>query len=400
MGYTKRKFTQFITGYFRSSFLKIASNTNMSNKFLMHLKKHSLGYFSSLIMLIFGCLLFYIPGWFVNKSINPINYNGNGQLGDLISGTTMPFIAFAGIILTFIAFYIQYLANVKLKKDIDIGRIETKYYEMLKIHNENLKGIKVSENFIGRIAFEKLFFEYKYIFFVVAFEYLKMKEENNINEFSKSEIGNIAYKLFFHGIKMESNSVINYLFSEKDKGLVDIVIPYLDRKRGEFIKHKNPPNEQSFSDSKDCFDELFVYTFEYIPFNGYSAQLSQYYRHLFQTVKYIDKQDDLIIEFKDKYKYIMTIRAQLSNYEQLMLYYNSLSVFGWPWNKEENDFIQNYRLIRNIPLPLATFGVDPQKMYKDKIDKSGEVLERFFEWETVKDFNANVIEERIAANTI
>jgi AAA+ ATPase superfamily predicted ATPase len=93
----------------------------------------------------------------------------------------------------------------------------------------------------------------------------------------------------------------------------------------------------------------------YVPFDGHQSWLGHYYRHLFQTVKYIDQQPDDII--KNKYDYVKNLRAQLSTYEQLLLYYNALSRMGRPWITE--DYMRRYCIVKNMPLPLANFGPDP-----------------------------------------
>ena len=59
------------------------------------------------------------------------------------------------------------------------------------------------------------------------------------------------------------------------------------------------------------------------------------------------------------------IRAQLTSYEQLMLYYGSLSPFGKGWNTQK--YLSKYRLIKNMPLPLANFGVLPEELYASEI---------------------------------
>ena len=82
------------------------------------------------IILIFGVILIFFPIIFTTWRLIPLEFGNNGELGDMISGTTMPFISFAGIILTFYAFWIQYKANIELRRDIEVERFENKYYEL------------------------------------------------------------------------------------------------------------------------------------------------------------------------------------------------------------------------------------------------------------------------------
>ena len=63
-------------------------------------------------------------------------------------------------------------------------------------------------------------------------------------------------------------------------------------------------------------------------------------------------------------KYLKLLRAQLSNHEQLLLYYNSLTNFGKGWI--DNEYFTTYEMIKNIPLKLADFGLKPKEYLKDK----------------------------------
>jgi hypothetical protein len=57
------------------------------------------------------------------------------------------------------------------------------------------------------------------------------------------------------------------------------------------------------------------------------------------------------------------------------LYYNSLSKFGSGWI--ENKFFSNYKMIKNIPLDFADFGISP----KDLLGNTNDFGELIFEWD-------------------
>lgn len=70
-----------------------------------------------------------------------------------------------------------------------------------------------------------------------------------------------------------------------------------------------------------------------------------YFRHLYRIFKYIN--DSKLIDVNDKYEYASIVRAQLSEYELLMLFYNALNV------KEDGIYkfkslIETYALLNNI----------------------------------------------------
>ncbi|MHA1881305.1 MAG: putative phage abortive infection protein [Candidatus Heimdallarchaeota archaeon] len=97
----------------------------------------------------------------------------------------------------------------------------------------------------------------------------------------------------------------------------------------------------------------------YLKYDGYQNILGHYFRHLFQTVKFINKQNEL--SYFDKYNYIKILRAQLSTFEQVLFFYNSLSTFGLPWEKsnkilkDDDRLISKYNLVKNITFKLNNF---------------------------------------------
>lgn len=127
-------------------------------------------------------------------------------------------------------------------------------------------------------------------------------------------------------------------------------------------------------------DEIkeLTYTARYKPFAGHISNLSHYYRHLFQSIKFVD--EIKYIDQGEKEKYIKDLRAQLSSHEQLLLYYNSISKFGRDWNDPNNNLIAKYKLIKNIPLPLAGFGVKPEQKFAEDITAMRSKGEEFFQW--------------------
>lgn len=125
-----------------------------------------------------------------------------------------------------------------------------------------------------------------------------------------------------------------------------------------------------------------------------SSELGHYFRHIFQTIKFIDEFDDNLLNIQSKYSYAKNLRAQLSNYEQILLYFNTISPFGTPWLEIKNDdilssYLIKYKMIKNIPLPLITFGIRPEakfekeiKLIREKAITSGKI-EELFEWHEI-----------------
>ena len=79
---------------------------------------------------------------------------------------------------------------------------------------------------------------------------------------------------------------------------------------------------------------------------GYHVHLGHYYRHLFHTVKYVTSRT--FLDYDAKLNYLRILRAQLSNYEQVMLFYNWLSDYGDQWENDANQFFNRYKMIHNL----------------------------------------------------
>jgi len=78
---------------------------------------------TSLVIIAFGFIIFsfFAPSIFTNVSESErLDFTDKGAIGDTIGGIMNPFVALAGILLTFLAFYMQIKANqvqIKLFKD-------------------------------------------------------------------------------------------------------------------------------------------------------------------------------------------------------------------------------------------------------------------------------------------
>jgi len=87
-------------------------------------------------------------------------------------------------------------------------------------------------------------------------------------------------------------------------------------------------------------------------FGGHQYHLGHYFRHFYQSVKYIDSQPCWLLSEIEKYEFVKTLRAQLSNYEQALLFINSLTQLGRKWeyeNTSRRELISKYNLIKNLP---------------------------------------------------
>jgi len=97
--------------------------------------------------------------------------------------------------------------------------------------------------------------------------------------------------------------------------------------------------KDSSYDGKIGIERLVAIYFYY--FHLYHSSLGHYFRNLFHIVKYIDNSK---LHKKEKINFIKMLRAQLSNYEILLLAYNGLSEYGEGFK----PLIEQYELLKNL----------------------------------------------------
>lgn len=338
------------------------------------------------VILLLGAISIIIIPWVLTREFwSVVDYENTGAIGDTINGIAGPFIALLAAILTFLAFYIQYKANIQqkqqfstsLQKEIDerraqemtwrVDRFENRFYELLKLHRANLDEMNIADRVKGRKCFIRLFNELKYTYSIVVDQY----NASSINEkklYRKHKLNKLkfSYTIFFYGIGVNSEKQFVSGFNDAELKLYEYCKTVMDNYQKDYIEAKKKyPDKRYYTFDLPLMAPADERTkiFFYKPFDGHSDLLGHYYRHLYQSVSYIINQDNSFLDFNTKYSYVKTLRAQLSNHEQLMLYYNSAAWFNDEWK----EFFTDYRLIKNLPLGLADFDLKPEEKYKDDI---------------------------------
>jgi len=344
---------------------------------------------TGVFLLISSIFLFFVGPEFIQSRLYEFESNERGPAGDAFNGILGPVIAWIAAILTFAAFYIQYEANQQQRKKLEeqsvevaTDRFENKYFELIRLHRANVDEMNIQDLIKQRKVFIPMFYEFRYIYYL-AEKYYKEFEKQVIEDNDKIELINIAYLLFFFGVGYNSDKTHTELFEKYlQKQFYLKLVEELKKTKSNYKQwHQKTGDDGKIKISSSEFGEI-VFKVKYKPFNGHSEKLGHYFRHLFQAVKFIDEQTGKYFTPDVKYKYVKTLRAQLSNFEQLLLYYNHLSVIGHPWKK----FLKDYHLIKNIPLPYADFGVAPQDFFKNEIEevKKRKDGKEFFEWFEIK----------------
>jgi hypothetical protein len=272
-----------------------------------------------------------------------------------------------------------------------------------------------------------MFYELRFVY-NVAITLYETNDKFNEQTLSESEIFNIAYIAFFNGANPDTVHTLNMLFkkSEDQKDFFNELILLLIRIRNEYrllLRKKTFPFPEmdhlqemelysvknselvehhgtlvfAYTRSNDNFSVLtmnskasnrkIVFWLFKDPFTGHTNELGHYFRHLFQTVQYLNNeifaqkdksnskkrsliQDDTHKDLEQlpavQYNYLRMLRAQLSDFESLLLYYHSYSCYGNEWRDEKKGrLLEKFNILKKMRLTSADFYIQAENILKD-----------------------------------
>lgn len=381
------------------------------------------------IIIIIG---FWMPFFLTRKAfIKEFDFTATGAIGDTFGGILNPFVALAAVIVTGLAFYMQYQANKQLQDQFKLQQFESQFYEMLKLHKENvnemeIEGYEIKDRLSDDLAsdcyseesFRKSIDESKgrhnlkkplidqdlnkkqvkgrKIFYLMSkeissvYQIIKKHYYNycpqefssgndglELNEHSKYLLFYFAYDVFFSGKEqlekdIKFKRVRKFINDESNNDqfhkdiLKDLEVLRTCHKMGvRYLKKFN---------SKNGIKKSLHIDFSYKPFGGHQIRLAHYYRHMFALVKFVVNQPNEFLSYEDKRNYLKIFRAQLSNHEVVMLYYNWLGGYGEDWevpkhlkkiNDEGNRFFTVYRIIHNLNANLVLDEFNPEELFSN-----------------------------------
>jgi hypothetical protein len=338
------------------------------------------------------------------------DYSNLGSSGDYIGGLLNPLIAVFAVFAAGFAFYAQYDANKLVQEQFTLQQFESQFYEMLHLHRENLnemiiegysfeyidddkskEGVhnsKKEKNTSGKKVFVTMLKEFEAVYFIcqkIFFSHYKSQPEKisllESNVGSQLIFAN-AYNCFFNGTSLYEKKIKKHLKDDStellSEDLIDKLIKELKRKREGHTKGIKKITGygliKNLKTNKKIKNELML-SFNFKPFTGHQAILAHYYRHLYQTVKFVVKQNESIVSYESKRDYLRILRSMLSNHEQILLYYNWIAGFGEGWEekkienrktKKGNFFLTDYRMIHNIPDEMILDDFKLNKIFTDE----------------------------------
>lgn len=298
-----------------------------------------------------------------------------GPVGDFIGGSTIPFFNLASVSLLVATLLIQRRELKETQKEYKITndtmkkqQFESTFFNMINLHHNILKEIKLNDN-VGREVIKNLYNELRVIYCTEVFTKYRAEIVNDLVNGEIDKLNNITEILYFNNIYnsfMEDNA--NAILSGYDK-YDTYSISNWNEFRDSVKKGENEEWEKSNQYYKKNFDrniknnlgecrlqllellnvkalssndnellkEYNVSFFESplynLKFDAYEILykkhenlIGHYYRHLYRIVKLIQStsfgHEHEMDNEEEKRKYRGILRAQLSSFELLMIFYN------------------------------------------------------------------------------
>lgn len=266
-------------------------------------------------------LLFLFKTGKLNPSA-PIDTEIFDNYGSLIGG-------FVGALFSLTSILLLIHTIQEQKTDTQRQKVESRFFELLKIHLENRKEIQAGDR-SGKYAIQRMVREAR-----ICIDTARRLNADMQIGYDDLKIINFGYLAFYFGSAITSaKTTKSFRFYTND-----YATDFVDA----FIKWS--------TDERQAIKEERGFTYNL--FSGHQIRLNQYFRHLHQTITYIDEQPAKVLSYSDKYEYIKTLRAQLSPHEQSLLLYSSLSILGREWEKvhfadPNKQLITKYNLVKNM----------------------------------------------------
>lgn len=324
------------------------------------------------------------------------NYEVTGQFGDFIGGVVGTLFALTGTLLIYLTFQEQSRENKRIA-------FESLFFEMVKLHRDNVSEMRYQKPDRDGNA---TVYENRQVFRAIYQEFIDCYRE--VKKFSnskdprdyfnpkyqrhmKSSICNgkcdkdliemalvdIAFFMVFFGLGEEGEVIVRKHFSTRYRAEYYFKLIYFIKmkpKRSNIARFANWEYVRALSlkELHALIEELYknrkhpskvdglseLARKQYMSgkyekyYGGHQFRLGHYFRHLYQSYTFLDSYEHL--SSQEKYSYGKMLRAQLSTYEQALLFVNSISCLGMAWEMtyerpDSKGLISKYNLITNLP---------------------------------------------------
>jgi len=251
-------------------------------------------------------------------------------------------INYGGLLADIFTFFSAILLFLIFKHNTDTSAksaFESKFFEMIKYHRENVNECLYltpdsdkKKYYKGKMVFIKIHLEIETLIeeirpyfnsnkpeiFYKSKKELNLDLENkliknrriDINEFN---LFNIAYLVVFFGVTKRGLAILEKLLSNKYN--INFYQPILQscvKKPVKYTKYykmwevDKPGWILKYKKEKKVQPKYIKY------YGGHQIRLGHYFRHLFQSVNYVNRIDLSKFKYRNRYEYVKLLRAQLS----------------------------------------------------------------------------------------
>ena len=290
----------------------------MTKKCFIHLKlgmrcwlsiiKWAIVVFGLVFTIVLGCIIFNDVYYYYGGGID---VDLAAKFGDFIGG-------FIGTLFGFLSVMVLTYSILKQTYETRRNNIKNSFFKMIDYHFKNVEQIELTKPGNPNIH-EKArrgFVAYKIQIKRLLQAVCKINNENNL-ELNGHDVASIAYMVFYYGADESWKTFLKDKLScyECSELMINGLIK---------LSKSNP-------EMKLCRTNQTI--------------LSAYFRNMYNAIKLVDSEP--YFKEKEKYDLIKIYRAQLSNPELYVLFFNVISPFGKKWR--DKDFVNKYSLIKNIP---------------------------------------------------
>ncbi|EOA6820110.1 putative phage abortive infection protein [Vibrio vulnificus] len=324
------------------------------------------------------------------------NYEVTGQFGDFVGGVVGTLFALTGTLLIYLTFQEQSRENKRIA-------FESLFFEMVKLHRDNVSemryhkasGSESDNTYENRQVFRVIYQEFVDCFREVKKfsnsqnprDYYNPKYQRylqsgvckgkNDKDLIEMALVDIAFSIVFFGLGEEGEVIVRKHFCTRYKAEYYFKLIYFIKMKpkrtnvdrftnwesvrslqlkelhvliDELYKNRKDPSKSEGLSELALKQNMNGKYQKY--YGGHQFRLGHYFRHLYQSYTFLDSHSHL--SSKEKYSYGKILRAQLSTYEQALLFINSISCLGMAWeltyeSVDEKGLITKYNLITNLP---------------------------------------------------
>lgn len=231
---------------------------------------------------------------------------GLNLLGDFMAGTVASIWSLAGLFFIYVAFLGQKQQLLNQQLEIMYSQLEVKYTR-LELSGQKEEMIE-QNNTLRQQKFENTFFQLLNLFNSIV----NSLDVRNRSTKVVTTSGRDCFEVFFKRINLHLNTIIY----GNSSGSGDL-------------------SKCSIKQAVEAYDRFY---------SNDKSDMSHYFRTIYHIIKFIDTSD-----IDNKKQYTSIVRAQLSSYEQILLFYNCLHENGI---EKFKPLIETYALFKNIDSSL------------------------------------------------